>query len=159
MPNREDETQRSYFYNGHPPTCTCYDCTHKKLVVKGVERYCDKHNIYYSSQSKQGCPECDSEFSQNLSSGKIDIPKNNEGVRKPIWETFDQVDEITDDTSDSDGDINHGARDINNMICPKCLEKSMRFDIRRNLYVCQRSVCQAVYNNLKDLRKAYRQGY
>ena len=31
MPRREDETYRAAKYGGHPPYCTCVDCTQRRL--------------------------------------------------------------------------------------------------------------------------------
>ncbi|MCD6453321.1 MAG: hypothetical protein J7K77_03440, partial [Dehalococcoidales bacterium] len=31
MPKREDETARQVFYGGHPPACTCAECTKRRL--------------------------------------------------------------------------------------------------------------------------------
>ncbi|AQU03760.1 MAG: hypothetical protein LLF82_000558 [Dehalococcoides mccartyi] len=39
---REDDTYRNAMYNGHPPACTCVDCTRRRLAGnarrKSVER-------------------------------------------------------------------------------------------------------------------------
>jgi hypothetical protein len=154
MPNREDETQRNYYYDGHPPFCTCADCFHKRLVEKGIEKYCGTHNVYYKSCSEQGCPECDREFAENLTSGKVNLPDVKKEVRKPLWDILNQTDNTQDNTSDSDTD-NEPKNTI--LICPKCLEKSMKFDTKRNLYCCQRLNCQATYFDFNEVRKAWRE--